>query len=209
MRRRRRGHQVVAAAGQPHAGRGAACEIEGRAARRRASRVMARIRHARFCHGLVSRAAQRASAVNFSGSKNMSASSIAVIRGCRAIPRCGSSPRRITCWCRRSAPVMPTSAPKRRSRRQFQHENIICRVPIFIAAAVIAKHTNAIATLPLSIATVLAEDLNLEIIKPPIKLPKIEIFQYWHNRFHREPGNKWIRSVFSNLFHTPGARSRS
>jgi DNA-binding transcriptional LysR family regulator len=88
-------------------------------------------------------------------------------------------------------------------------QNIICRVPIFVAAAVIAKHTNAIATLPLSIATVLAEDLNLEIFRPPIKLPKIEIFQYWHNRYHREPGNKWIRTVFSSLFHAPGTRPRS
>ncbi|MGC1464537.1 MAG: LysR family transcriptional regulator [Pseudolabrys sp.] len=87
-------------------------------------------------------------------------------------------------------------------------QNIICRVPIFIAAAVIAKHTNAIATLPMSIATVLAEDLNLEIIKPPIKLPKIEIYQYWHNRFHREPGNKWIREVFLSLFRAPNAKSR-
>jgi DNA-binding transcriptional LysR family regulator len=88
-------------------------------------------------------------------------------------------------------------------------EHIICRVPIFIAAAIVAKHTSAVATLPLSIATVLAEDLNLEIIRPPIKLPKIEIFQYWHNRFHREPGNKWIRSVFASLFRTPGLRSRT
>src|SRR6185437_5123493 len=88
-------------------------------------------------------------------------------------------------------------------------ENIICRVPIFIAAAVIAKHTNAIATLPMSIATVLAEDLNLEIVRPPIKLPKIEIYQYWHNRFHREPGNKWIRSVFASLFRTPAPRGRN
>jgi DNA-binding transcriptional LysR family regulator len=88
-------------------------------------------------------------------------------------------------------------------------ENIICRVPTFIAAAVIAKHTNAIATLPTSIASVLAEDLNLEIVKPPIKLPKIDIYQYWHNRFHREPGNKWIRSVFSSLFRVPGAHARN
>jgi DNA-binding transcriptional LysR family regulator len=88
-------------------------------------------------------------------------------------------------------------------------DNIICRVPIFIAAAVLAKQTNAIATIPLSIADVLAEDLNLEIIKPPIKIPRIEIFQYWHSRFHREPGNKWIRSVFSSLFRAAGTRSRS
>lgn len=79
-------------------------------------------------------------------------------------------------------------------------DNIICRVPIFIAAAVVAKHTDAIATLPLSIANTLAADLNLEVVRPPLKLPKIEIFQYWHDRFHREPGNKWIRSVFQSMF---------
>jgi len=56
---------------------------------------------------------------------------------------------------------------------------------------------------------VLADDLNLEILRPPIKLPKIEIFQYWHNRFHRDAGNRWIRGVFTSLFRTPGAGSRS
>jgi DNA-binding transcriptional LysR family regulator len=86
-------------------------------------------------------------------------------------------------------------------------ENIICRVPMFIAAAVMAKHTDAVATLPLSIATVLAEDLGLEVIKPLIRLPKIEIFQYWHERFHHEPGNRWIRSVFPTLFRRPLAAS--
>ena len=79
-------------------------------------------------------------------------------------------------------------------------ENIICHVPIFLAASIVAKHTDAVATLPLSIATVLAGDLDLEIIEPPITLPKIEIFQYWHERFHREPGNQWIRGVFARLF---------
>jgi DNA-binding transcriptional LysR family regulator len=68
-------------------------------------------------------------------------------------------------------------------------ENIICHIPMFIGAVVLAKHTDAVATLPLSIATVLAEDLDLQIIRPPIKLPKIDIFQYWHDRLHRDPGN--------------------
>lgn len=87
-------------------------------------------------------------------------------------------------------------------------DNILCRVPIFIAAAVIAKHTDTVATLPMSIAAVLADDLDLEIIKPPIKLPKIEIYQYWHDRFHREPGSKWIRGIFSSLFHAQAGRVR-
>lgn len=79
-------------------------------------------------------------------------------------------------------------------------ENIACRVPMFIGAAILAKHSDAIATLPLSIATVLADDLDLEILSPPLKLPRIEIFQYWHERLHREPGTKWIRGLFARLF---------
>jgi DNA-binding transcriptional LysR family regulator len=79
-------------------------------------------------------------------------------------------------------------------------ENVICQVPIFIGAAILAKHTDAIATLPLSVVSVLAEDLDLQIIKPPIRLPSIDIFQYWHERFHRDPGNRWIRSIFRTLF---------
>jgi DNA-binding transcriptional LysR family regulator len=79
-------------------------------------------------------------------------------------------------------------------------ENIVCRVPMFIGAALLAKHTDAVATLPLTIATALSPDLGLRIVNPPIKLPKIEIFQYWHDRLHREPGTKWIRGVFTKLF---------
>jgi DNA-binding transcriptional LysR family regulator len=85
-------------------------------------------------------------------------------------------------------------------------DNIICRVPIFLAASIIAKHTDAVATLPASIASVLAKELDLEVITPPIKLPRIEISQYWHDRFHREPGNQWIRSIFTRLFRTRRAK---
>ena len=71
---------------------------------------------------------------------------------------------------------------------------------MFLAAAMVVKHTDAVATLPLSIASMLAEDLDLTVIRPPFRLPKIEIFQYWHARFHREPGNQWIRAEFARLF---------
>lgn len=79
-------------------------------------------------------------------------------------------------------------------------ENVVCRIPIFTGAAMLARQTDAIATLPLSVATALADDLDLQIITPPIKLPKIDIFQYWHARFHSDPANQWIRSVFKALF---------
>ncbi len=86
-------------------------------------------------------------------------------------------------------------------------ENIICRVPMFIGAAFMVKHTDTVATLPVTLASVLATDLGLQLVTPPIKLPKIEICQYWHERFHRDPGNKWIRTVFARLYRRRAARS--
>jgi DNA-binding transcriptional LysR family regulator len=86
-------------------------------------------------------------------------------------------------------------------------ENVVCRIPMFIGAAIVAKQTNAVATLPLSVATVLVKDLDLQIIAPPLKLPKIDIFQYWHDRLHRDPGNQWIRSIFKQLFSSTALRN--
>ncbi len=84
-------------------------------------------------------------------------------------------------------------------------DNIVCRVPMFIGAAFVVKQTDAVATLPLTLASVLADDLGLQLVAPPIKLPRIEICQYWHERFHRDPGNKWIRLLFARLFRRRGA----
>jgi hypothetical protein len=35
-------------------------------------------------------------------------------------------------------------------------------------------------------------------------LPRIDVAQHWHERFHREPGSRWIRSLFVDLFSNGG-----
>ncbi|GAB7542927.1 LysR family transcriptional regulator [Cupriavidus sp. 8B] len=84
-------------------------------------------------------------------------------------------------------------------------ENIICRVPSFATAALIAMHSDVVATLPLTLARAFCEDLDLRLIDVPLPLPSIEIAQYWHERVHREPGNQWIRSLIRTLFSRPEA----
>ena len=49
--------------------------------------------------------------------------------------------------------------------------------------------------MPGPVATVLARELDMQLAKPPIKLPEFDIAQYWHERFDRDPGNQWLRSV--------------
>jgi DNA-binding transcriptional LysR family regulator len=75
-------------------------------------------------------------------------------------------------------------------------KKISARAPGSAAAALLAKYTGAIVTLPRLIAIVLARELDLEFFEPPVKLPDIEIYQYWHERYDRDPGHVWLRSLF-------------
>src|SRR5439155_19228587 len=78
--------------------------------------------------------------------------------------------------------------------------NIVCRIPLFSAVAHLPKHSHVVATMPRTMATAMARDLDLQLIEVPIELPRLEIAEYWHERYHRDPGNRWIRSAFRNLF---------
>ena len=93
---------------------------------------------------------------------------------------------------------------ERALERALPEEHIVCRVPTFMAAAYAASRTDVIATVPAGIATELGEALRLRAFVPPLRLPRIDVAQHWHERFHREPGSRWIRGVFTDLFSNAG-----
>jgi DNA-binding transcriptional LysR family regulator len=74
--------------------------------------------------------------------------------------------------------------------------NITAHVAGFATAGLLAKHTDAIVTVPKPLGMLLARDLNLDVFQTPVKLPPIEIYQYWHERYDRDPGHEWLRSLF-------------
>jgi DNA-binding transcriptional LysR family regulator len=90
-------------------------------------------------------------------------------------------------------------------------ENIALRVPGFVAAALVAKHSDVVATLPSRLANMLADELGLKLIHPPLAIPRIPIGLCWHERSHRDPANQWLRSLFYRLFSdsSEGAGPRS
>jgi len=45
-----------------------------------------------------------------------------------------------------------------------------------------------------------AAPLGLAAFKTPLQLPRIEIAQYWHERFHRDAAHRWLRAVTFELF---------
>lgn len=83
---------------------------------------------------------------------------------------------------------------------QIPAANIMLRVPSFIAGAIVAAETDGLTTLPANLAKRLAGPLGLAVLETPIALPRIEITQYWHERYHRDAAHRWFRSVTFELF---------
>jgi DNA-binding transcriptional LysR family regulator len=79
-------------------------------------------------------------------------------------------------------------------------ENVVCKVPIFIGAAVLAKHTDAIATLPASVATVLAKDLDLQIIAPRSDFLGSIFFNIGTSVFIETPGASGLDRCLEHSF---------
>lgn len=84
--------------------------------------------------------------------------------------------------------------------------NIVCRVPMFTTAAMIARRSDAVALVPMTLGRQLAIDMGLQLVTPPLELPEIQIAMYWHDRVHREAGSQWIRGVLRELFQEEHAR---
>jgi DNA-binding transcriptional LysR family regulator len=83
---------------------------------------------------------------------------------------------------------------------QIAPGNIMLRVPSFIAGAIVSAETDGLTTLPANLAKRLAGPLGLAAFETPIALPRIEITQYWHERYHRDPAHRWFRSITTELF---------
>jgi DNA-binding transcriptional LysR family regulator len=85
---------------------------------------------------------------------------------------------------------------------QISPSNVMLQVPSFIAGAIVAAETDGLMTLPANLAKRLAKPLGLTAFETPITLPRIEISQYWHERYHRDAAHRWLRSVTFDLFGT-------
>ena len=89
---------------------------------------------------------------------------------------------------------------------QISRTNIMLQVPSFIAGAIVAAETDGLTTLPANLAKRLAGPLGLTAFETPINLPRIEISQYWHERYHRDAAHRWFRTVTFELFGAPSQK---
>lgn len=77
---------------------------------------------------------------------------------------------------------------------------VVLRVHSFLCVAPIVAGSDLIAAVPSNLAASTAEHMNLQILEPPVALPSFEVSLVWHQRFHRDPANQWLRHAFMSLF---------
>ena len=76
---------------------------------------------------------------------------------------------------------------------------IAVQISHFHGVMALITSTDLIATIPGRLAQSMRQLANIKVLPPPIPLPKIRVSLYWHERFHREPGNAWLRGVYVRL----------
>ena len=77
---------------------------------------------------------------------------------------------------------------------------VALRVRSFLSLAPIVASTDLVAPIPSNLAKVVARHLNLRVCAPPVRFPDFNLCLYWHQRFHQDAANVWLRSVFMELF---------
>ncbi|MDB5576363.1 MAG: LysR-family transcriptional regulator [Bradyrhizobium sp.] len=76
--------------------------------------------------------------------------------------------------------------------------NITVVTDSFLLSAHIAEQSDMILTAPASVADMLSGK-TVRIVRPPMELPQLVIRQYWHERFHEDAGNIWLRHLVARL----------
>lgn len=86
--------------------------------------------------------------------------------------------------------------------------NVTLRLPGFLGLPATLSTTQLIATLPRHIGETLARTGGgLQVLPCPLPIPKFQVKQHWHARYHQDPANRWLRGVCTELFMTEDRQS--
>lgn len=84
--------------------------------------------------------------------------------------------------------------------REKMERRVALRVPSFLGIARIVAQTELLVVVPRLLGQTLASQERVRLLDPPVTLPRYDVKQHWHERFHAEAGNVWLRRTVAELF---------
>jgi DNA-binding transcriptional LysR family regulator len=83
---------------------------------------------------------------------------------------------------------------------------VAVRVAHAMGISAMVSSTDLLVIVPHRLALACAELVDVTLLELPIEVPRFSIAQYWHERFHTDPSNRWLRGMFARLY--SGQRAR-
>ncbi len=78
---------------------------------------------------------------------------------------------------------------------------IVLTASHYIGLPVIIKQTDLAAVLLRPIALYFVSiDPSLKIVDVPPEIPKSQLYQFWHRKYHGDPRSQWLRALVKRLF---------
>ncbi len=78
--------------------------------------------------------------------------------------------------------------------------NIKLRIPHFAAVGYLLHETDLVTTVPRRLVNRCAGPFDLAFAPVPFELPAIPIDLFWSARYHRDPANRWLRTMMVAAF---------
>jgi DNA-binding transcriptional LysR family regulator len=77
---------------------------------------------------------------------------------------------------------------------------IALRVPHFTVVPMVLERSDLILILPAKVARVYERQGRFKFLPLPVPIPPADVAAHWHERFERDPGNRWLREMIMELF---------
>lgn len=77
---------------------------------------------------------------------------------------------------------------------------VALRVAGFLGLSEILCGTDFVAVVPGQLGEFLARSGQIKLVSLPFNMPVYYVQQHWHGRYTHDPGHKWLRNQFAELF---------
>lgn len=80
------------------------------------------------------------------------------------------------------------------------HREAALRVPGMHVLPTIIANSDLLAIIPGRLADTFAPHVPIKVLPLPVPVPDFDIRMFWHERYHQDATNRWLRSAFVKLF---------
>ena len=74
------------------------------------------------------------------------------------------------------------------------------RVPGLHVLPMIVGNSDLVAVVPSRLASAFAARVPIKVLPLPVAIPPFDVCLHWHERYHNDPGIRWMRRAFVGLF---------